>query len=68
MEALVSAAQVRVLLYNSQATSPITDRLRSLAQENGVPLVSVTETLPPGMTFQQWQLGQAQALAGALGG
>jgi zinc/manganese transport system substrate-binding protein len=68
MEALIRTAQVRVLLYNNQATSPITDRLRSLAQENGVPVLSVTETLPPGMTFQQWQLGQAQALARALGG
>jgi hypothetical protein len=26
----------------------------------------VTETLPPGLTFQQWQLRQAKALAIAL--
>jgi hypothetical protein len=28
--------------------------------------VPVTETLPPGLTFQQWQLRQARALAAAL--
>ena len=68
MEALFRDRQVRVLLYNSQATSPITDRMRQLADENGIPVVPVTETLPQGMTFQQWQLGQVRALARALGG
>jgi zinc/manganese transport system substrate-binding protein len=58
---------VRVLLYNAQATSPITDHLRDLAQSQGIPVVPVTETLPAGMTFQSWQLGQVQALAKALG-
>jgi zinc/manganese transport system substrate-binding protein len=67
MEALFRNRQVRVLLYNSQATSPITDRMRQLAGENGIPVIPVTETLPPGLSFQQWQLGQVRALAKALG-
>jgi zinc/manganese transport system substrate-binding protein len=67
MEALFTGHQVRVLLYNSQATSPITDRIRQLAQQNGIPIVAVTETLPRGSTFVQWQLAQVQALAKALG-
>jgi zinc/manganese transport system substrate-binding protein len=67
MEGLITGKAVRVLVYNSQATSPITDRLRTLADQNGIPVVSVTETLPPGSTFQSWQLGQVMALAGALG-
>jgi zinc/manganese transport system substrate-binding protein len=67
MEGLLTESQVRVLLYNSQATSPITDRMRRLAQEHGIPIVPVTETLPKGQSFQQWQLSQIQALAGALG-
>jgi len=67
MEALLRNRQVRVLLYNSQATSPITDRMRQLADENGIPVVAVTETLPAGLSFQQWQLDQVRALAGALG-
>jgi zinc/manganese transport system substrate-binding protein len=66
MEALCSGHQVRVLLYNNQASSPITDRVRQLAQIAGIPVVAMTETLPAGMTFQGWQLGQVMALATAL--
>ena len=61
-------ADSRVLLYNSQATSPITARMRQLAGQNGIPVVPVTETLPRGLSFQRWQLEQVQALAKALGG
>jgi zinc/manganese transport system substrate-binding protein len=66
MSTLVSDHRIRVLLYNSQAVSPITARLRAAAQNAGIPVVPVSETLPPHLTFQQWQLGQARALAAAL--
>jgi zinc/manganese transport system substrate-binding protein len=66
MDALVSQHRIRVLLYNSQAVSPITARLRDAARQAGIPVVPVTETLPPGLTFQQWQLRQARAIAAAL--
>ena len=68
MNALLTGSQVKVLLYNSQATSPITEHLLALAQQSGVPVVPVSETLPPGQSFQDWQLGQLQALSAALGG
>ncbi|MEA2522634.1 MAG: zinc/manganese transport system substrate-binding protein [Actinomycetota bacterium] len=68
MQDLFTSSQVSVLLYNSQATSPITEQLLALARRTSVPVVPVTETLPPGMSFQSWQLGQIRALAGALGG
>ena len=67
MNALFTGRQVRVLLFNSQATSPVTDRIRSLASANAVPIVPVTETLPAGRSFVDWQLGQVRALAAALG-
>jgi zinc/manganese transport system substrate-binding protein len=66
MNTLVSDHRIQVLLYNSQAVSPITARLRAAAQKAGIPVVPVSETLPPHLTFQQWQLGQARALAAAL--
>jgi len=66
MSELVAQRRIRVFLYNSQAVSPLTARLRSAAQEAGIPVVPVTETLPPHLTFQQWQLEQARALAAAL--
>ena len=55
-----------MLLYNSQAVSPITQRLREAARAAGVPVVAVSETLPAGRSFQQWQLAQARALEAAL--
>jgi zinc/manganese transport system substrate-binding protein len=66
MSDLVAKHRIRVLLYNSQAVSPLTARLRSAAQQAGIPVVPVSETLPPHLTFQQWQLDQARALADAL--
>ncbi len=68
MESLLTGRRVRVLLYNRQATSPITQRLQTLAAANGIPVVAVTETLPRGMSFVAWQVAQVRALAKALGG
>ena len=67
-DALFTGRKIRVLLYNAQASSPVTDQLRQLAQQNGIPVVPVTETLPAGTSFQAWQLGQVQALTKALEG
>jgi zinc/manganese transport system substrate-binding protein len=66
MDALMTKHRVRVLLYNSQAVSPITTRVRETAAKAGIPVVGVTETLPSHRTFQQWQLAQARALRSAL--
>ncbi len=66
MTHLVSSRSAKVLLYNSQAVSPITSRVRTAAHTAGVPVVGVSETLPPGTTFQMWQLAQVDALAAAL--
>jgi zinc/manganese transport system substrate-binding protein len=61
--------QVKALLYNAQVTSPTTQKLKSIATSNGVPVVGVTETLPPNeKDFQTWQADQARALLTALGG
>jgi zinc/manganese transport system substrate-binding protein len=68
MNALVSQRRIRVLLYNRQAVSPITARLRAAARSAGIPVVPVSETLPAHLSFQQWQLAQARALAAALAG
>jgi zinc/manganese transport system substrate-binding protein len=66
MNALMTGKQVKVLLYNSQAVSPITSAVRTAAEHAGIPVIGVTETLPPKLTFQEWQLGQARELAAAL--
>jgi zinc/manganese transport system substrate-binding protein len=66
MTALVTGRKVRVLLYNDQAVSPITSQIRSAAIAHHIPVVGVSETLPPHLSFQQWQLKQTRALATAL--
>ncbi|WP_233864328.1 metal ABC transporter solute-binding protein, Zn/Mn family [Paraburkholderia adhaesiva] len=58
--------RVRVLIYNSQATEALTRRMLALAKDSKVPAVSVTETQPAGVTFQQWMMAQLDALDHAL--
>ncbi|WP_321858060.1 metal ABC transporter solute-binding protein [Paraburkholderia tropica] len=58
--------RVHVLIYNSQATEALTRRMLGLAQQSKVPTVSVTETQPAGVNFQQWMLTQLDALGKAL--
>ncbi|MBB2891703.1 metal ABC transporter solute-binding protein, Zn/Mn family [Flexivirga oryzae] len=58
---------VRALVYNSQVTDKQTDQLKKQAMDAGVPLVPVTETMPPrSASYQAWQLGQAKNLLAAL--
>lgn len=66
MDALVTGHKIKVLLYNSQTVTPVTERVRTAALHAGIPVVGVTETLPPHRTFQQWQLAQTRALYRAL--
>ena len=68
MYQLITERRVRVLLYNTQAVSPVTQHVRALAQQAGVPVVALTETMPPSYrSYQAWQLTQANALLRALG-
>jgi zinc/manganese transport system substrate-binding protein len=61
--------KVRVMFYNKQASDKIVQHLVALARADKVPVVAVTETAPPGVSLQDWMLGQlndtAKALAGA---
>jgi zinc/manganese transport system substrate-binding protein len=58
--------RVRVLFYNSQATDTAAQHLVKIAQQAKVPVVGVTETEPPGKTYQQWMTDQLDAVAQAL--
>jgi zinc/manganese transport system substrate-binding protein len=69
MDAALTDKKIKVLLYNGQVTSPATDAVKQLAQKSNVPVVGVTETLPPSdKDFQDWQLRQINELTTALGG
>ncbi|HYK24771.1 MAG TPA: zinc ABC transporter substrate-binding protein [Steroidobacteraceae bacterium] len=58
--------RVRVLIYNSQVSSSAVDRLLAIAKRSQVPVVGMTETQPPGVDYQQWMLGEIDALGRAL--
>lgn len=59
---------VRVLVYNRQTADRFTARLEELAKRSGIPVVAVTETMPPGKHYQSWMLDQISAVENALGG
>jgi len=58
--------QVKVLFYNSQVVDPLTEQALAAARNAGVPVVGVTEILPPGKTYLDWMLGELDATARAL--
>jgi zinc/manganese transport system substrate-binding protein len=59
--------QIKVYLYNSQNSTPDVQAQVKEATAQGIPVVSVTETLAPaGTSFQDWQTGQLQQLERAL--
>ncbi len=59
---------VKLLLYNSQSSGALTERMRALARQSGVPVVGVAETEPAGMRYQDWMLSTLDALEAALSG
>lgn len=67
-EADLRAHQVKVLIYNSQATEPLARRMLAIAHESGIPVVGAAETEPPGKTYQAWMMGEVEALNRALTG
>jgi zinc/manganese transport system substrate-binding protein len=57
---------VRLLIYNSQATAPAAQRLVMIARQSTIPIVGVTETEPQGKSYQDWMMGQLDAVDQAL--
>ena len=60
--------KVKLLLYNSQVAGKLTQRLLGIATKAKVPVVGVTETQPANVSFQDWMLGQLEAVDKALTG
>jgi zinc/manganese transport system substrate-binding protein len=60
--------KVKAMLYNAQASEPAVTKLVDLAKASGIPVVGVSETTPPNSTYQDWMMGQLNALDKALSG
>jgi len=59
--------QIKVLVYNTQTVTSLTEQLKALAQQNNIPVVGVSETMPVGaQTFQGWHASELQILLQAL--
>ena len=55
-----------LLALNTQTSGPQTDKVRSIAEAAGVPIISMTETLPPGQDYISWMDSNVQQLEVAL--
>ena len=63
---LLTAKKVKVLFYNSQVSDSITKNMQNLAVQNSIPIVGVTEAMPPNMTINTWLLSGIRATNSAL--
>jgi zinc/manganese transport system substrate-binding protein len=60
-------ATVRVLVYNVQTVTPLTQSLLAVAAKNEIPYIRISETIqPPNFTFQAWMQGEVGQLQNAL--
>ena len=57
---------IKILIYNEQTITPITTNLQNEAKSLHIPIVPVSETMPPSKTYQTWMLGQLNTLQQAL--
>jgi zinc/manganese transport system substrate-binding protein len=66
-DSLFTQHKVKVFLYNQQVTDSLTESFIKLANENGIPVVGVYETMPtPGYDYQSWMLAEVNALNKAV--
>jgi zinc/manganese transport system substrate-binding protein len=61
-----SSGEAKLLVYNVQASGTQTDVVLAAAKKAGVPAVPVSETLPKGFTYIEWQEGVLATIAQAL--
>ena len=58
---------VRVLVYNEQTVTPLTQTIKAEAAQYQVPIIGVTETIQPvTFTFQEWMQSEVGNLINAL--
>lgn len=60
--------KVRVLFYNKQAPTKLVQHLIGLAHAAKIPVVGISETAPPGASYQEWMLMELDETQRALAG
>ncbi|MFF8789400.1 hypothetical protein [Streptomyces sp. NPDC015125] len=61
------ANRSRLLVYNQQTSGPETEQVKKAAEDHGIPVVPVTETLPRGQDYLSWMTANVAALKQAWG-
>lgn len=62
MRDLIKNHQIAFLVINKQEESPVIKQMHELADQQGVPVVQVTETLPAKKTYLTWMQQQFDAV------
>jgi len=66
-EGQLNSKNVSMLVYNQQTITPITENMKSMAAQDGIPVVGITETIQPsGVSFQDWMNSELISLQDAL--
>jgi zinc/manganese transport system substrate-binding protein len=63
---LLKSRQVSALVVNKQTETPVTKQIADAARQASVPIVEVTETLPQGQNYLDWQRKTVDELARQL--
>jgi len=62
----LTSHQAKILVYNVQTVTTITTKLQDDAHILNIPVVPVSETMPPGEHYQSWMSKQLDVLEAAL--
>jgi zinc/manganese transport system substrate-binding protein len=66
-EQQLQSGNVKVLVYNEQTVTPLTNNMKTLANQKNVQVVGITETVEPiNASFQDWMVAELTALLNAL--
>jgi len=66
-EGLIKDKKIQVLVYNEQTVTPITENIKKIAADAGIPVVGITETIqPPDVSFQEWMNAELIFIENAL--
>jgi zinc/manganese transport system substrate-binding protein len=63
----LESGQVKVLVYNEQTVTPLTESMKQIAAQQNIPIVGITETIqPPDTSFEVWMNAELLSLENAL--
>ncbi len=59
--------QPKILVYNIQTVTPLTETMKAIAQKQGIPVVGISETIHPiNLNFEDWMNQQVTNIIKAL--